>query len=113
MLRRSHTAVIEKNETYTAGFETEPYECGWASEATWFVRVLDMRGSNVRLRAHAQVSPDGLHWCDKSDPAALEMSASGLRHLPLHDFGAWLRLRVELAGEAPAVKLLVYLVLKE
>ena len=64
MLRRFHTAVLEKNETYGHGFDTEPMECGWASEATWFVRVTELTSGTV-LRAQAQVSPDGLDWCDK------------------------------------------------
>lgn len=111
-LPRCHTAVLEKNETYTSSFETEPYETGWAREALWFVRVLDRRGSDVRLRVHAQISPDGLIWCDKGDPP-LEISGEGLGPLPLRDFGNWLRLRVELEGEDPSVKVLVYLVLKQ
>ena len=112
MLRRSHTAVIEKNETYTSGFETEPYECGWASEAVWFVRVMDIKGNGVALRAHAQVSPEGLTWCD-TDAAPIEMTQHGMKHMPLTNFGGWLRLRVEVEGAQPQVKILVYLVLKE
>lgn len=112
MLRRSHTAVIEKNETYSSNFETEPYECGWASEAMWFVRVLEIGGAGTTLRAHAQVSPDGLHWCDIGQ-SALEASDRGLNQMRLSNFGGWLRLRVDLDGAQPLVKLMIYLVLKE
>ncbi len=112
MLRRSHTAVIEKNETRDADFATEPYECGWASEASWFVRVLEGEAEQFALRALVQVSPDGLHWCDKGGEK-LEMTRPGLAHLAVRDFGGWLRLRVELSGRKPKVKLLVYLALKE
>ena len=111
MLKRSHTAVLEKNEVYDGPFETEPYECAWAGEATWFIRVLDI-ADGTTLRAHAQVSPDGLFWCDKGDPP-IEMTGAGLQHMPLRDFGGWLRLRVEVEGNRPSVKVLVYLVLKE
>ena len=108
MLRRSHTAVLEKNEVFTADFETEPYETGWASEAIWFVRVLDATAGTA-IKAHAQISPDGIFWCDKGDPP-LEIKGAGVAPLPLRNFGAWLRLRVEVTGE---VKVLIYLSLKE
>ncbi len=112
MLRRFHTAVLEKNETYTADFETEPYETAWASEALWFVRVLDLAGSGARLVAQPQMSPDGLFWCDMQQ-APLEISAPGLHALALREFGGWLRLRCQLQGANPKVKLLIYLALKE
>jgi len=111
MLRRSHTAVLEKNEVFTENFETEPYETGWACEAIWFVRVLEAT-PGTKLVAHAQVSPDGLFWCDKGD-APLSLEGEGLVHLPLRDFGGWLRLRCELKGERPSAKVLIYLFLKE
>ena len=112
MLRRSHTAVLEKNETYNSSFATEPYETGWASEALWFVRVTETRGKGVKLRAHVQVSPDGLFWTDKGEPP-LKLKGCGQAHVAVRDFGSWLRLRVEIDGEEPSVKLMVYLALKE
>lgn len=129
MLRRFHTAVLEKNEIYEHGFDTEPMECGWASEATWFVRVTELTSGTV-LRAQAQVSPDGLDWCDKQSlvlrdrgrsPSAklvrateLRARGPGLYQLELRHFGGWLRLRCDLSGgDAPRVKLTIYLALKE
>ena len=111
MLRRSFTAVLEKNSTFTADFATEPYETGWALEARWFVRVLEIFGENVELTLIPQVSPDGLFWCDEgSDP--LKMTATGLSSIALEDFGHWLRLDGKLSGENPSVKVLIYLALK-
>lgn len=129
MLRRFHTAVLEKNETCEHGFDTEPMECGWASEATWFVRVTELT-SGTEFRAQAQVSPDGLDWCDKESlvlrdrgrsPSAelvrvtdLRARGPGLYQLELRHFGGWLRLRCDLSGgDAPRVKLTIYLALKE
>ncbi len=112
MLRRSHTAVLEKNETYTADFETEPYETAWASEALWFVRVLELTGNGARLIAQPQISPDGLFWCDMPH-FPLEIAAPGLHSLALSEFGGWLRLRCQLVGDDPKVKLMIYLALKE
>ena len=111
MLRRSHTATIEKNETYTTDFETVPYETGWASEALWFVRVTDMTEGTV-FRAHPQISPDGLFWCDRGDEP-ITITQTGLYALALRDFGGWLRLRCELEGADPKVKLMIHLALKE
>ena len=109
MVRRSFTAVIEKNSTFTGPFETEPYETGWATEARWFIRVLGLSGG---LRVVPQVSPDGLFWCDEGR-AALEIERPGLYSFPLRDFGHWLRLRATPAGPEASVKLMIHLALKE
>ncbi len=88
MLRRSFTAVLEKNSTFTTDFATEPYETGWAIEARWFVRILEISGENVELTLSPQISADGLFWCDEgSDP--LKMSAACLASIPLVNFGHW------------------------
>ncbi|MFM1550239.1 MAG: hypothetical protein ACKJSG_12615 [Lentisphaeria bacterium] len=108
MLKRSYTAVLEKNETYTENFETEPYETAWAGEALWFVRILEL-DDDTTFTATAQISPDGLFWCDKGD-APLVADKPGVYPLALRDFGGWLRLRCDVASH---VKLMVYLVLKE
>ena len=109
MLRRTFTAVLEKGATFTADFQTEPYEAGWALEARWFVRVLEASpGTTVALTP--QISPDGLFWCDEgSPPVTLE---SGMSSLALANFGSWLRLDARLTGPDPRVKILIYLVLK-
>lgn len=112
MLRRSHTATIEKNETYFADFETEPYECGWAREATWFIRVIEMTDGTT-LKAMPQVSPDGLFWCDKEGERELSISERGLRSREVRNFASWLRLRCELEGDNPRVKVIIHLALKE
>jgi hypothetical protein len=105
-MRNSFTAVIEQSNTYTAGFATEPYETGWASEARWFVRVLEIEGT---LAVRPQISPDGLVWCDEGS-TALDIDAPGMWSFPLRDFGHWLRLDCPVTGR---VKVLVYLALKE
>ena len=111
-MRKSHTAVIERNTTFDADFATEPYECAWAGEAMWFIRVMDISGHQARLSARAQVSPDGLFWCDEGSRFP-DIRKAGLYSLPLRDFGGWLRLDCKVSGTEPKVKVLVYLVLKE
>lgn len=110
MLRRSFTAVLEKNSTFTSGFATEPYETGWALEARWFVRILEA-SPGTELTLAPQISPDGLFWCNEgSDP--LRMTGVGLASIPLRNFGQWLRLNAQISGENPRVKILIYLALK-
>jgi hypothetical protein len=109
MVRRSFTAVIEKNTAFSGPFETEPYETGWAGEARWFVRVLELRGV---LAVTPQVSPDGLFWCDEGR-APLVIESPGLYSFALRDFGCWLRLRGSLDGENPQAKVMIQLALKE
>ena len=42
-LRRSYTAVVERNTLWQGEFATEPYEAAWATEAIFFVRALDVQ----------------------------------------------------------------------
>ena len=108
MLRRFFTAVLEKNAVFEGDFQTEPYEAGWASEALFFVRVLDL-SEGARLVCRPQISPDGLGWCDEGSEGAVA-AGKGLYSFPLRDFGGWLRLDCRLEGRA---KVLIYLALKE
>ena len=111
-MRHAFTAVIEKNATFQGDFETEPYECAWASEARWFIHVAELEGDGASLSARVQVSPDGLAWCDGGS-AFEPISAPGMSSLPVRDFGGWLRLDCGLEGADPRVRLMIYLVLKE
>ncbi|MGW0807773.1 hypothetical protein [Nonomuraea sp. NPDC002799] len=111
-MRHALTAVLERNTTFTADFATEPYEAGWASEARWFVRTLDLRGDEPALRLTAQISPDGLHWCDDDDTVEQVATEPGLVTLRVREFGHWLRLRATLRGGDPQAKVLIYLALK-
>jgi hypothetical protein len=111
MLRRSFTAVIEKNTTWTSDFETEPYEAGWASECRWFIRIVTIDGVDAALAVTPQISPDGLLWCDEG-LAPLVMSKPGVYSFPMRDFGNWLRLRAVVKGVNPSIKVMMYLVMK-
>lgn len=110
-MRTSHTVVVERNEAYTGDFTTEPYEAGWASEARWFVHLHEM-GDCRAVRVFAQVSPDGLHWCDDGDPVRLVVGAAGLHSFATRDFGQWLRLRCAVEGNASHLRVTVTLALK-
>lgn len=111
-MRNSMTAVLEQANVFMADFETEPYEVAWASEARWFVRVLEWGDGMTGLEITPQISPDGLVWCDEGSES-LDIAGPGLYSFRLRDFGHWLRVRGTLQGGDPSVKLLVYLALKE
>lgn len=117
-MRRFFTAVLEQGNVYEADFETEPYEAGWASEARWFIRILEAEGA-ADIGIQPEISPDGLVWlADGSTPLALPGATGSVATCAQREFGNWLRLKVTLgAGErsgAPRrVKFLIYLALKE
>jgi hypothetical protein len=109
MLRRSQIAAVERNVAITDGFTTEPYETGWAIEGRWFVHILEAEPEAL-LAIHAQVSPDGLTWCDH-EAAPVWRNGTGLLSLPLTQLGPWQRLacRVDHTG---SVRAICYLTLK-
>lgn len=108
-MRHSQTAVIERGETYSGAFASEPYEAPWAGNARWFVQVLE-GDPGARVELTTQVSPDGITWCDA------EWVPPVLADRPMvtwstHNFGAWLRVRGEVTGGS--TRLRIYLVCKE
>jgi hypothetical protein len=112
MIRRSFTAVIARNETWSGEVATEPYECAWAGEAILFVRALGAKGVLRGARARVQISPDGIHWADEGTSFALPAKTGQLTFGRVTHFGGYLRL----VGKIPArasVTVLVSLVLKE
>ena len=107
MVRRSYTAVVERNVQWSGTFATEPYEVGWASEAIFFIRVLE--GSGAGVDAKVQITPDGMHWCDEG--STVRLPEQGLTAFcKVTHFGNWIRLTGEAETE---VKVLVTLSLKE
>jgi hypothetical protein len=118
MMRRFYSAVLEQGNSFSEDFATEPFEAGWASEARWFVRILEASGSDAGIEAVPQISPDGLLWCDDDDlPAPVTLTADApaptMVSFRQREFGNWLRLNVRLRGDQPRVKVLIYLALKE
>ena len=111
MLKRSFTAVIERNVAIDGRLVSEPYETSWAGEARWFVNVL-AGDTDVRLRIYSEISPDGLTWCPH-ESASVERTGPGLLSLPLTMLSPWQRLVLETQPEARPIKVIVYLTLRE
>jgi hypothetical protein len=110
-MRQSFTAVVERNVTWQGEFAVEPYEAAWATEAIYFVRVLNATNMPAGATARVQISPDGIHWCDKGTAVELGMEPS-VTFARISHFGGWLRLVGKLADGAQ-LTVIVYLVLKE
>lgn len=110
MVRQNYTATVERNRVFQGEFATEPYECGWAGEAIFFVRKLEATGAVAGTRVKVQISGDGMRWCDEG--TTLELSASEVDFVRVKHFGNWLRLSGRLP-EAATMRAIIALSLKE
>ena len=111
-LRRSYTAIVERNRRWDGEFATEPYEAAWASEAIFFVRALDISPEFKSAEARVQISADGIHWADEGAAFRLPAGRGEVTFCKVSHFGGFLRLRGELDVGASIV-VLVSLALKE
>jgi len=111
MIRRSHTAIVERNVRWTGAFASEPYEAAWASEAVFFIRTLEPAKLHPKATARVQLSPDGMVWTDEGTTVPLSADP-GVSFGRVRHFGGWLRLAGELR-QGETVTVIVYLVLKE
>ena len=89
MLRESYTAIVERSEELSGRFATEPYECGWAGEAIFFVRILERAGNVEGVTLRVQISADGIRWCDEG--TTLTLGEAEVEFCKVSHFGAWLR----------------------
>ena len=110
MIRKSYTAIVEQNRTFSGTVATEPYECGWASEAIFFVRKLASEGQVAGASLRVEISPDGIRWCDEG--TRLTLTDAEVDHCKVRRFGNWLRLAGELP-EGSSMRAIVALALKE
>ena len=111
-LRRSYTAIVERNILWQDEFASEPYEAAWASEAIFFVRALDISEDFDGAEARVQISADGIHWADEGSCFDLPRKTDTVTFCRVTHFGGWLRIRGAVAAGSSAT-VLVSLVLKE
>ncbi|MCY3780473.1 MAG: hypothetical protein OXG78_09215 [Chloroflexi bacterium] len=110
-LRRSYTAIVERNILWQGDFASEPYEAAWASEAIFFVRALDVSPVFAGM-ANVQISADGIHWVDEGASFHLPTEPDAVAFCKVSHFGGFLRINGTLAPDE-RIKVLVSLVLKE
>ena len=113
-VRRSYTAIVERNVLWQGEFASEPYEAAWASEAIFFVRALQVfpTAEIGRNSAAVQISADGIHWVDEGTHIDLPRKDDELTYCKVAHFGGWLRLKGSIQ-EGEGIKVLVSLALKE
>lgn len=118
MVNTSYTAIVERNVSWEGSFSTEPYECGWAKEAIFFIRALDAAegaggtGNGAAPgegpgEARIQISPDGMRWIDEGSVFSLPGAADQATFCRVSHFGNWLRV----AGNTETRKLRVLVTL--
>ncbi|MCG8586724.1 MAG: hypothetical protein MI757_18635 [Pirellulales bacterium] len=110
-MRHCVTTPLERHRDLDGPFETEPFECGWADEALFFVRVQELIGDNVALSAAVQISADGVNWIDEGT-AFPTISTQGDFFVRVKHFGGWLRLSGKVEGVEARVNVMIHLVLK-
>ena len=90
-LRRSYTAIVERNVLWQGEYASEPYEAAWASEAIFFVRALE-DANYVGGIATVQISADGIHWIDEAhkDRACRRLRKTQVTFCKVAHFGGWL-----------------------
>ncbi len=111
-MRQFHTVVLERMTIHSQDFSTEAYETAWASEAIFFIRVHSISGSETSIDSRVQLSVDGIDWVDDDTKFPI-IRKEGSYLVRVRHFGGWLRLRNVIKGKDPALRLTVYLVLKE
>ncbi len=89
-MRNFQTVVLERMNWFAGPFQTEPYECGWASEAIFVIRVHEIQAA-MTLRSSVQLSVDGIEWMD-DDLSFPKIDRTGSFFLRVRHFGGWLRL---------------------
>lgn len=111
-MKQFQTTITERKLDFTADFETQPYEAGWAREALCFVRVESVTGGAAQLDAAVQISVDGLRWIDEGT-SFQTMNSAGDYFVKISHFGGWLRLRAAIKGDGAQFNLTIWWVLKE
>jgi hypothetical protein len=110
MIRQNYTAVVERNRVFTEAFASEPYECGWASEAIFYIRKLEASGPVAGTPVHVQISPDGIRWCNEG--TVITLSNAEIDFVRVKHFGNWLRIVGQLP-EGATLRAIITLSLKE
>lgn len=111
-MRQFMTSTVEQRKDFKESFSTHPMEAAWAGEAIFFITIEEVKSQGARLKAKVQISVDGVNWIDEGT-AFESLSELGQYFQRVSHFGGWLRLYVEMEGEAPLFNLTIHLVLKE
>ncbi|OON35666.1 hypothetical protein BTJ39_22135 [Izhakiella australiensis] len=110
-MKEFYTSVIEMRQPIDGIFSSEPYECGWADEALFFLTVHSEQADFTRILVRPKISPDGIHWLDAPGDV-VSVQGPGLTAIAQSHFGGWLRLELTLEGAAQTAMITLHLALK-
>jgi hypothetical protein len=111
-MRQFQASAVERRIWVDSELASHPMECGWASEALLFLIVEEVEGTDARLNARVQLSPDGINWIDEGTRFS-PIDAPGTYFIRVGRFGTWLRVAGEVTGDGARFKVSVHLHLKE
>jgi hypothetical protein len=111
-MKNFHTVVLERLKDFGSDFASEPFEAGWAGEATFFLRVHEAEPAGASFKSVVQISADGIEWMDSGVEFPV-IDKPGNYFVNVKHFGGWLRLKNSFSGAKVRFKLTIHLVLKE
>lgn len=111
-MRLFNASHLEVKKNFSADFQTEPYEAGWATEAIFFIMVEERHGAQASLTAAVEISHDGMNWA-KEGTVSGPISEKGLHFIKVKHFGNWLRLNCQISGDQAVFRLNIQIALKE
>jgi hypothetical protein len=109
-MRSFYTSVVELRQPFKSVVASEPYECGWADEAIFFISAEKEGAEFDEIDLQVQISADGIRWVDEGTRARL--AGPGLTACRVSHFGGWLRVSGSIKGHSERAVLSVRLALK-
>lgn len=109
-MRSFYTSVVELRQPFKRVIASEPYECGWADEAIFFITAEKEGTEFDEIDLQVQISADGIRWVDEGTRARL--TGPGLIACKVSHFGGWLRVNGNIKGRSERAVLSVRLALK-
>lgn len=109
-MRRFYTSVVELRQPFTGTVASEPYECGWADEAIFFITAEEEGAEFDEIDLQVQISADGIRWISEGTQARL--AGPGLAACRVSHFGGWLRVSGSIRGRSKRAVVSVRLALK-
>ena len=110
-MKEFNAAHLEVKKEFSEDFQTHPFECGWASEAIFWIMVEGISGEGTQLEGNVEISHDGVNWVKEGSRIG-PLSKKGLSFVRVSHFGNWLRLNCHISGINPVFKLLIQIALK-
>jgi hypothetical protein len=109
-MRTFYTSVVELRQPFTGMIASEPYECGWADEAIFFITAEEEGAEFDEIDLEVQISADGIRWV--SEGTRVQLAGPGLAACRVSHFGGWLRVSGTARGRDERAVLSVRLALK-